>query len=133
MTKAYCMLVAKELGVAERQVRAVEELLSEGATVPFIARYRKERTGSLDEVAITIARDRLAQLDELDKRPRPRALTFLQHPATLAAAGLAPVVLGEVEKPWWRRTFRKGLPARKLDRPPQPFVDEFQQLGIGQT
>ena len=38
------------------------------ATVPFIARYRKEATGSLDEVAITTIRDRLAQLEELDKR-----------------------------------------------------------------
>ncbi|MFC1923908.1 Tex family protein [Chloroflexota bacterium] len=68
MTEAHCALIAQELGIAQRQVRAVEELLTEGATVPFIARYRKEKTGSLDEVAITIARDRLAQLEELDKR-----------------------------------------------------------------
>jgi len=68
MTEAHCALIARELGIAERQVRAVEELLAEGATVPFIARYRKEKTGSLDEVAISIARDRLAQLEELDKR-----------------------------------------------------------------
>ncbi|MFC2017933.1 Tex family protein [Chloroflexota bacterium] len=68
MSEAHCSLIAGELGIAERQVQAVEELLAEGATVPFIARYRKEMTGSLDEVAITIARDRLAQLEELDKR-----------------------------------------------------------------
>lgn len=43
-------------------------LLEEGATVPFIARYRKEATGTLDEVAITAIRDRLSQLAELDKR-----------------------------------------------------------------
>lgn len=43
-------------------------LLEEGATVPFIARYRKEATGTLDEVAITSIRDRLSQLAELDKR-----------------------------------------------------------------
>lgn len=49
-------------------MRAVATLLSDGATVPFIARYRKERTGSLDEVMITSIRDRLAQLAELDKR-----------------------------------------------------------------
>ena len=42
--------------------------MAEGATVPFIARYRKELTGSLDEVAITAVRDRLAQMAELDKR-----------------------------------------------------------------
>jgi len=48
MTEAHCTLVASELGIAEGQVRAVEALLAEGATIPFIARYRKERTGSLE-------------------------------------------------------------------------------------
>ena len=43
-------------------------LLDEDGTVPFIARYRKEHTGSLDEVAITTIRDRISQLKELDKR-----------------------------------------------------------------
>ena len=60
--------IAGELGVAERQVAAAAALLDEGATVPFIARYRKEATGSLDEVAVTAVRDRLDQLRELDKR-----------------------------------------------------------------
>ncbi|HDL85535.1 MAG TPA: RNA-binding transcriptional accessory protein, partial [Candidatus Acetothermia bacterium] len=54
--------------IGETQVRAVASLLLDGATVPFIARYRKEKTGSLNEVAITSIRDRLAQLAELDKR-----------------------------------------------------------------
>ncbi len=60
--------IAHELGVSERQVSAAAALLDEGATVPFIARYRKEATGSLDEVAVTAVRDRLDQLRELDKR-----------------------------------------------------------------
>ncbi len=47
---------------------AISELLAGGATVPFIARYRKEVTGSLDEVAVAAVRDRMAQLAELDKR-----------------------------------------------------------------
>ncbi len=68
MTEAYCTTIAVEIGVAQTQVRAVQALLAEGATVPFIARYRKEMTGSLDEVAITTVRDRLAQMGELDKR-----------------------------------------------------------------
>jgi uncharacterized protein len=51
-----------------QQVAATAVLLAEGGTVPFIARYRKERTGSLDEVAVTSIRDRLAQLAELDAR-----------------------------------------------------------------
>src|SRR5574340_546662 len=60
--------IAHELSITLAQVRATALLLEEGATVPFIARYRKEVTGSLDEVAITAIRDRLAQLEELDKR-----------------------------------------------------------------
>lgn len=61
-------IVAVELGIREKQVNSVVELLDEGATVPFISRYRKEMTGSLDEVAITSIRDRVTQLRELDKR-----------------------------------------------------------------
>jgi uncharacterized protein len=49
-------------------VEATAELLAGGATVPFVARYRKEATGSLDEVAITAIRDRMSQLKELDDR-----------------------------------------------------------------
>jgi protein Tex len=60
--------VADELGVKLWQIRSIESLMAEGATVPFIARYRKEQTGSLDEVVITRVRDRLAQLAELEKR-----------------------------------------------------------------
>ena len=59
---------AKELGLELWQIRSIDTLFKEGATVPFIARYRKEQTGSLDEVVITRVRDRLAQLAELDKR-----------------------------------------------------------------
>jgi len=60
--------IASELVIDPRQVAAVASLLSEGATVPFISRYRKERTGSLDEVAIAAIRDRLKQLQALDER-----------------------------------------------------------------
>ncbi len=63
MNTLHISKIAKELGIAEKQVMATAELLSEGATVPFIARYRKEATGSLDEVVITAVRDRIAQLD----------------------------------------------------------------------
>jgi len=56
------------LALRPQQVAATAELLEGGATIPFIARYRKEVTGSLDEVAITAIRDRLNQLKELDDR-----------------------------------------------------------------
>jgi uncharacterized protein len=61
-------IIAAELSVAEKQVIATIELLDEGATVPFISRYRKELTGSLDEVQVATVRDRFQQLRELDKR-----------------------------------------------------------------
>ena len=60
--------IAGELNLKSMQVAATTRLLEEGATMPFIARYRKEATGLLDEVAITTIRDRLAQLEELDCR-----------------------------------------------------------------
>ncbi|HBP87150.1 MAG TPA: RNA-binding transcriptional accessory protein, partial [Nitrospiraceae bacterium] len=60
--------IAQELKITDKQVTATVRLLDDGATVPFLARYRKEVTGGLDEVAITSIRDRVAQLRELDKR-----------------------------------------------------------------
>lgn len=68
MTDAHIERIANELSLSPRQVKAAAVLLSEGATVPFIARYRKEATGSLDEVAIASVRDRLDELAELDSR-----------------------------------------------------------------
>ncbi len=68
MNQANVSLIAKESGCSLSQVSQVIKLIDEGATIPFIARYRKEATGSLDEVAITFIRDRKRQLDELDKR-----------------------------------------------------------------
>jgi uncharacterized protein len=68
MNEMHINRIAGELGLKEQQVRAASQLLDEEATVPFIARYRKEATGSLDEIEITGIRDRLAQLGELDKR-----------------------------------------------------------------
>ena len=68
MATDHCTVIAAELGVRVQQVTATVALLDEDATVPFIARYRKEVTGSLDEVAITGIRDRIGQLRDLDKR-----------------------------------------------------------------
>ena len=64
----YAARIAQELHIRPAQVEAVATLLATDATVPFIARYRKEMTGSLDEVAIAAIRDRLESLAELDKR-----------------------------------------------------------------
>lgn len=60
--------IARDLRLNPRQVNATVLLLQEGATIPFISRYRKEATGSLDEVAITSVRDRFQQLTALEDR-----------------------------------------------------------------
>ena len=60
--------VAKELGLRAIQVGATAKLFADGATVPFIARYRKEATGSMDEVQIQNVKDRMDQLVALDDR-----------------------------------------------------------------
>lgn len=60
--------ISEELNILPWQVERTAALLDEGATIPFIARYRKEQTGLLDEVQIGAIRERLAQLAELEKR-----------------------------------------------------------------
>ncbi len=64
----YATIIASRLELNQRQVEKTIELLEQGATVPFIARYRKEATGSLNEVQIAAIRDLLVRLKELDKR-----------------------------------------------------------------
>lgn len=64
----YATIIANRLELNVRQVEKTIELLESGATVPFIARYRKEVTGSLNEVQIAAIRDLLLKLKELDKR-----------------------------------------------------------------
>ena len=67
-------LIAGELGVREAQVEAAVALLDGGATVPFIARYRKEATGSLDDAQLRLLEERLGYLREL----RDRRATVLE-------------------------------------------------------
>jgi len=68
LNQAHIARIASELSLRPGQVAATAGLLEEGSTVPFISRYRKEATGSLDEVAVTAIRDRLGQLKDLDDR-----------------------------------------------------------------
>lgn len=60
--------IADELGVREQQVAATVELLDGGATVPFVARYRKEITGGLDDAQLRTLEERLTYLRELEDR-----------------------------------------------------------------
>jgi protein Tex len=68
MNEGHIQKIALEQKIEARQVRATAILLDEGGTIPFIARYRKEATGSLDEVAIAAIRDSLERMKEVDKR-----------------------------------------------------------------
>ena len=79
MNDSHIIQIAIELNVDPWKAQATAELLEEGATIPFIARYRKEKTGSLDEVAITTIRDRLSQLADLDARKSAILKSLTQH------------------------------------------------------
>lgn len=87
----YTDQIAKELTLALKGVKAVAELLAEGSTIPFVARYRKEMTGSLDEVAIANIRDRIEQLQELDKR-RETILTTIEKQGKLTPDLLSSII-----------------------------------------
>lgn len=71
--------LSAELNISPRQIAAVAKLLEEGCTIPFIARYRKEAHGNLDEVQIGAIRDRLAYLQELDARREAILSSIIQQ------------------------------------------------------
>jgi len=68
MNKIFNILIANKLGIEEKQAGNTLALLEEGATIPFISRYRKERTGGLDEVKISDIADEYKRLTEIEKR-----------------------------------------------------------------
>jgi len=68
MDQKVIQLIAQQLGIQYTQVNNTIQLLDEGATVPFISRYRKERTGSLDEVQVEAVKDAKEKMEELLKR-----------------------------------------------------------------
>jgi transcriptional accessory protein Tex/SPT6 len=65
---AYASGVSAKLNIAERQVQTVLQLLGEGATIPFLARYRKDQTGNLDEVQIEAIQDEAKRQQEFAER-----------------------------------------------------------------
>ena len=132
MSDALLSQIAQELGLTPRQVAATAELLDDGATVPFIARYRKERTDSLDEVAILAIRDRLHQLRELNSR-REAILKSLEERGLLsdelqAAVAAAPGMaqLEDVYLPYRPKRRTRAMAAREKG------LDPLAQLLWGQ-
>jgi uncharacterized protein len=141
---AHVIQIAAELSLGPRPVQAAAELLEGGATVPFIARYRKEATGSLDEVAITAIRTRLTQLAELDAR-REAILSSLQERGLLTdelkaqiAQAATMTVLEDIYLPYRpkRRTRatmarEKGLePLAKLILAQDPATDPLAEANV---
>ncbi|MBV1861788.1 MAG: RNA-binding transcriptional accessory protein, partial [Nannocystaceae bacterium] len=126
-TQALIEQVASALSLRPKQVQAAADLLAQGATVPFIARYRKEATGSLDEVEVAAIRDLLATLAELDKR-RDAILASLKERGLLStklAQRVAAVrVRAELEDLYLPfRPRRKTRASTARERGLQPLAD----------
>ena len=94
MNEQHIASIAGELHLSQPQVQATAQLLEDGATIPFISRYRKEATGSLDETVVTAIRDRLGQLEVLDKR-REAVLKSLEEQGKLTGDLQARVLAAE--------------------------------------
>lgn len=135
MSINYDSTIAEELNLRVDQVAAAARLLDDGATVPFISRYRKEATGNLDEVAVTNVRDRLGQLRELDKR-RAAVLHSIEEQGklteelkqkVLAAPTLA--VLEDIYLPYRPKRRTKATVAKEKGLEPLAQVI-FEQKGV---
>jgi len=126
--------IAAELEIGRHQVQAVADLLTEGSTIPFIARYRKEVTGSLDEVVVALVRDRLNQLKEIEDT-REMILNSLEKNGhltdelkekVLAADSMA--VLADIYLPYKPKRRTKATIAREKGL--EPLADLiFEQKG----
>ena len=131
--ESFIPAAAETLNIRLEQVRAVAALLDDGATVPFIARYRKEATGSLDEVAITDIRDKLHQLKELNDRrqvilaslEKNGHLTDELKQRVLAAETLA--VLEDIYLPFRPKRRTRGVMAREKGLEPLAMIIIEQQ------
>ncbi|WP_439097706.1 Tex-like N-terminal domain-containing protein [Methylocucumis oryzae] len=88
--------IADELSVTAKQVNAAVELLDSGATVPFIARYRKEATGGLDDTQLRQLAERLSYLRELNER-RETILASIETQGKLTPELKASIVAAETK------------------------------------
>lgn len=127
----YPAIIAEQLGIGQRQVEKTIELLEQGATVPFIARYRKEATGSLNEVQITAIRDLLIKLKELDKR-REAILSSIREQGKLTpeleSQLLAAATLTELEDLYLPyKPKRRTRATMAVERGLEPLANEIQK------
>jgi uncharacterized protein len=134
-SKTLISKIAKEQNLGINQVQAVASLLGEDATIPFIARYRKEATGSLDEVAVTTVRDRLNQLNELNDRKETVLKSLEKHghltdelqEKVLAAESMA--ILEDIYLPYKPKRRTKAVIAKEKGLEPLALMI-FEQKGV---
>ena len=126
-SQAHLELIARETGISLSSVTSTAKLLAEGATIPFISRYRKEATGMLDEVQIQAVRDRMLQLAELDSR-RASILKSLDERKLLSdelkkkvLAALTITALEDIFAPY--RPKRQTRATKAIDRGLEPLAD----------
>ncbi len=127
--------IAEEQNINNNQVQAVASLLSEGATIPFISRYRKEATGSLDEVAVMAVRDRLNQLMELKERKEAILKSLEKHghltdelqEKVLAAESMT--VLEDLYLPYKPKRRTRAIIAKEKGLEPLALII-FEQKGV---
>lgn len=127
----YAAVIAEQLGLGTRQVEKTIELLEQGATVPFIARYRKEVTGSLNEIQIAAIRDQLLRLKELDKR-REAVIASVREQGKLTpeleASLLAAATMTELEDLYLPyRPKRRTRATMAMERGLEPLANELQR------
>ena len=127
--------IAEEQNITDNQVQAVVSLLAEDATIPFIARYRKEATGSLDEVAVMAVRDRLNQLMELKERKEAILKSLEKHghltdelrEKVLAAESMT--VLEDLYLPYKPKRRTRAIIAKEKGLEPLALII-FEQKGV---
>ncbi|RLC26196.1 MAG: RNA-binding transcriptional accessory protein [Deltaproteobacteria bacterium] len=127
--------IAEEQNINNNQVQAVASLLSEGATIPFISRYRKEATGSLDELAVMAVRDRLNQLMELEERKEAILKSLEKHghltdelrEKVLAAESMT--VLEDLYLPYKPKRRTRAIIAKEKGLEPLALII-FEQKGV---
>ncbi|WP_089934475.1 MULTISPECIES: Tex family protein [unclassified Lysinibacillus] len=141
--KQMLQLIAKDVVVKPGQVDAVIKLLEEGNTVPFIARYRKEATGSLDEVQIKAVEDRYHYIQQLEQR-KEEVIRLIREQEKLTPelekAILAATVLQRVEdlyRPYKQKRRTKATIAKEKGLEPLAELllafsnDALEQLAVG--
>lgn len=116
--------IKQRTSLSEKGIQNVTELLLEGATIPFIARYRKERTGGLDEVEIAAIRDEAQKYDELIGRQKT-VLSSIEEQGKLSGeleskirACFDPIELEDIYLPYKQKRQTKGDKAKKLGLEP---------------